>query len=47
MLWKAIETDSEYEVSDTGLVRKTHYQTQWEDRDGYLHCSVKINGKQK
>lgn len=35
MQWKAIDTDSEYEVSDTGLVRKVHMMKLYTDRDGY------------
>ena len=42
MQWKALDTGSEYEVSDTGEVRKVHLHKQWRDKDGYLHTTVTI-----
>lgn len=45
MLWKAIDTDSEYEVSDTGLIRKVHMMKLFTDRDGYQRVSITENGK--
>lgn len=44
MQWKAIDTDSEYEVSDTGLVRKIHMMKQYTDRDGYKRLSLNEHG---
>lgn len=40
MQWKAIDTDSEYEVSDTGLIRKVHMMKLYTDRDGYKKVGV-------
>jgi len=45
MQWKAINTDSEYEVSDTGLVRKIHMMKTYIDRDGYRRVKITDNGK--
>lgn len=45
MLWKAIDTDSEYEVSDTGLIRKVHYMKTNFDRDGYERVNITNNDK--
>ena len=47
MQWKAIDTDSEYEVSDTGLIRKVHMMKLFTDRDGYKRVSITQNGKAK
>ena len=47
MLWKAIDTDSEYEVSDTGLIRKVHMMKTFTDRDGYQRVSITENGKSR
>lgn len=44
MVWKTLDTNSEYEISDTGLVRKVHMQKQWTDRDGYQLTTTTING---
>ena len=40
MIWKSLDTGSEYEVSDTGLVRKVHMMSQSKDRDGYFRVSI-------
>lgn len=40
MIWKSIDTGSEYEVSDTGLIRKVHVMAQSKDRDGYFRVSI-------
>ena len=45
MLWKAIDTDSEYEVSDTGVIRKIHIMKPYKDRDGYLRVTLTKDGK--
>ena len=45
MQWKALDTDSEYEVSDTGLIRKIHMMKLFTDRDGYKRVSITENGK--
>lgn len=45
MLWKALDTDSEYEVSDTGLIRKVHMMKLFTDRDGYQRVSITEDGK--
>lgn len=47
MQWKALDTNSEYEISDTGLIRKIHMQKQWTDRDGYQLTTTTINGKRR
>ena len=47
MIWKPLDTDSEYEISDTGLVRKVHMQKQWSDRDGYQLAATTIKGVRK
>lgn len=44
MIWKTLDTDSEYEISDTGLVRKVHMQKQWTDKDGYKLTTTTIKG---
>ena len=43
MLWKTLDTESEYEISDTGVVRKIHMQKQWFDRDGYSLTTITEN----
>ena len=45
MVWKPIDTDSEYEVSDTGLIRKVHMMKTFIDRDGYERISIRENNK--
>ena len=46
MLWKALDTDSEYEVSDTGLIKKNGMlQKLYVDKDGYLFIPMTIDGK--
>jgi len=46
MQWKAIDTDSKYEVSDTGLVRKGNKILKPAiDKDGYRFIGLTINGK--
>ena len=45
MQWKALDTDSEYEISDTGLVRKVHTMKAYVDRDGYSRIAVTKDGK--
>lgn len=47
MLWKTLDTDSEYEISDTGLVRKVHYHKQWLDKDGYCFTTITVNKKRR
>ena len=47
MQWKAIDTDSEYEVSDTGLIRKVHMMKLYTDRDGYKKLSITEKGKSR
>lgn len=47
MLWKAIDTNSEYEVSDTGLIRKVHIMKSFTDRDGYQRVNITQNGISK
>lgn len=47
MQWKALDTDSEYEISDTGLVRKVHFSKQWCDRDGYAQVRITQQGQGK
>ena len=44
MRWKALDTNPEYEVSDTGIVRKTHIQKQYKDRDGYKKVTITAKG---
>lgn len=46
MQWKAIDTNSEYEVSDTGLIRKVHMMKLYTDKDGYKRLNITENGKQ-
>lgn len=36
MEWKPLDTDSRYEVSSTGMIRKTEVKKGWQDRDGYI-----------
>ena len=46
MQWKAIDTNSEYEVSDTGLIRKNGIILQtYDDKDGYQFIPLIIDGK--
>lgn len=46
MLWKAIDTDSEYEVSDTGLIRKNgKIINTYVDKDGYKFIPLTVDGK--
>ena len=40
MRWKALDTTSEYQISDTGLLRRIHIFSLSEDKDGYLFTSV-------
>lgn len=47
MQWKAIDTNSEYEVSDTGLIRKIHIMKLFTDRDGYQRLNLTENGKKR
>lgn len=44
MIWKSLDTDSPYEISDTGLVRKIYYQKIYTDRDGYQLTTTTIDG---
>ena len=45
MQWKPININSEYEVSDTGLIRKVHMMKSYKDKDGYSRISLTENGK--
>lgn len=47
MQWKAIDTNSEYEISDTGIVRKVHIMKPYTDRDGYKRINIVKNGQSK
>ena len=40
MRWKALDTNSEYQISDTGLLRRIHIFSLSEDKDGYLFTRV-------
>lgn len=47
MIWKSLDANSDYEISDTGLVRKLKkesgkyfYPTIFSDKDGYLQVRL-------
>lgn len=44
MEWKPLDTDSRYEISDTGRVRKVEEKKNWTDRDGYQLVRVTYPG---
>lgn len=52
MIWKSLDANSDYEISDTGLVRKLKkesgkyfYPAIFSDKDGYLQVRLHDNGK--
>ena len=47
MEWRPLDKNSEYEVSNTGIIRKVQYKKAIKDKDGYLLTMITQNGKSR